>query len=74
MVRHWDSWIPNHPEFGSLRAWNANPDNVKDFFNNGVENSTTLAFNSGSDTATVRGSMRLIDEQLPFPNTDRTPN
>ena len=71
MVRHWDSWIPNHPEFGSLRAWNANPDNVKDFFNNGVENSTTLAFNSGSDTATVRGSMRLIDEQLPFPNTDR---
>ena len=37
MVRHWDSWIPNHPEFGTLRAWNPNPDNVKDFFNNGIE-------------------------------------
>ena len=71
MVRHWDSWIPNHPEFGTLRGWNPNPDNVKDFFNNGIENSTTLAFNSGSETASVRGSMRLIDEQLPFPNTDR---
>jgi len=71
LVRHWDSWIPNHPEFGTLRPWEANPDNVKNFFNDGIENSTTLAFNAGSDTASVRGSARLIDESLPFPNTDR---
>ena len=71
LVRHWDSWIPNHPEFGTLRPWEANPDNVRNFFNDGIENSTTLAFNAGSDTASVRGSARLIDESLPFPNTDR---
>ena len=71
LVRHWDSWIPNHPEFGTLRPWEANPDNVKNFYNDGIENSTTLAFNAGSDTASVRGSARLIDESLPFPNTDR---
>ena len=71
LVRHWDSWIPNHPEFGTLRPWEANPDNVRNFFNDGIESSTTLAFNAGSDTASVRGSARLIDESLPFPNTDR---
>ena len=71
LVRHWDSWIPNHPEFGTLRPWEANPDNVKNFFNDGIENSTTIAFNSGSDKASLRGSGRLINETLPFPNTER---
>ena len=71
LVRHWDSWIPNHPDFGTLRPWNPNPDNVKNFYNDGIENSTTLAFSSGSDTAALRGSARLINEELPFPNTER---
>ena len=71
LVRHWDSWIPNHPDFGTLRPWSPNPDNIRDFYNEGIENSTTLAFNSGSDNASVRGSARLVDETLPFPNTDR---
>ena len=32
MVRHWDSWIQGDPEFGKLRAFSAQPNNVKDFF------------------------------------------
>ena len=71
LVRHWDSWIPNHPDFGTLRPWSPNPDNVKDFYNEGIENSTTISFNSGSDNAAVRGSARLVDETLPMPNTER---
>ena len=37
MVRHWDSWIPGHPDFGVQRPWSPNPDNVKNFFDTGKE-------------------------------------
>ena len=42
LARHWDSWIPGHPEFGTVRPWEANPNNVKDFYDTGVENSTSF--------------------------------
>jgi len=71
LVRHWDSWIPNHPNFGEQRAWNPNPNNVKNFYESGIENSTSLAFASGTENTQVRGSLRLINETLPFPNTAR---
>ena len=73
IVNYWESpcsgngyyWY-NHPDFGTLRPWSPNPDNVKDFYNEGIENSTTISFNSGSDNAAVRGSARLVDETLPL--------
>ena len=37
----------------------------------GIENSTSLAFASGTENTQVRGSLRLINETLPFPNTSR---
>ena len=49
LVRHWDSWIPNHPEFGKLRPWEPNPDNVRNFFNTGINNITNLSFAKGGD-------------------------
>jgi TonB-dependent SusC/RagA subfamily outer membrane receptor len=71
LARHWDSWIPNHPNFGELRAWSPNPNNVKNFYESGIENSTSIAFATGTDNSQVRGSLRLINETLPFPNTAR---
>ena len=71
LVRHWDSWIPNHPDFGLQRAWNPNPNNVKNFYESGIENSTSLSFSAGNDASSIRSSIRLINETLPFPNTSR---
>ena len=36
LARHWDSWIPDHPNFGELRPWSDNPNNIKNFFETGV--------------------------------------
>ena len=43
LVRHWDSWIPGHPEFGQLRPWEPNPNNIRNFYDTGITNNTTLA-------------------------------
>ena len=71
LARHWDSWIPGHPEFGTTRPWSANPNNVKDFFDTGIENSTSLSFNAGGENYGMRTSVRFVDQSLPYPGTDR---
>jgi len=70
-VRHWDSWIPGHPDFGKQRGWNANPNNVKDFYNTGVESSTSISFNTGGENYGMRTSARFVEQTLPYPGTER---
>jgi TonB-linked SusC/RagA family outer membrane protein len=71
MVRHWDSWIQGDPEFGKLRAFEANPDNVKNFFNTGVVNNTSVSFAKGGDDYNVRMGLTNIDRTSVFPNSNR---
>ncbi len=71
MVRHWDSWIEGDAEFGKLRAFNANPDNVKDFYDTGVTNNTSLTFSKGGEGYNVRASLANIDRSAVSPNSDR---
>jgi TonB-linked SusC/RagA family outer membrane protein len=55
-VRHWDSYDPSDASnFGSTRAWQANPNNIRDFFRTGVLATNNIAF-SGANTL---GSFRL---------------
>ena len=35
-VRHWDSWVPNTPEFGELRPWTPRPNNIRNYFENAL--------------------------------------
>ena len=70
-VRHWDSWIVGDPEFGKLRPFSPNPDNVKNFFDTGVTNNTSLGFAKGGDDYTVRMSLINIDRTSVFPNSHR---
>ena len=71
MVRHWDSWIPGDPEFGQLRAFNPNPDNVKDFFDTGVVNNTTVDFTKGGEGYSIKGGLVNIDRTSVVPNSFR---
>lgn len=71
LARHWDSWIPGHPEFGTTRAWSPNPNNVKNFFETGIANSTSLSFAKGGEDFSVRATGRVNQSTLPIPNASR---
>lgn len=71
LVRHWDSWIPGSPEYGELRPWSANPDNVKNFFNTGITNNTSLSFSKGGDGYSVKANLRNVDIEGVMPNSSR---
>lgn len=57
MTRHWDSWFPGTPEYGELRPLNPNPDNQKDFFNTGVNQTHNVAISGGNDKSSFRLSV-----------------
>ncbi len=57
MTRHWDSWFEGTPEYGELRPLNPNPDNQKDFFNTGINQSHNIAISGGGEKANFRLSV-----------------
>jgi TonB-linked SusC/RagA family outer membrane protein len=71
LVRHWDSWIPGSSEFGELRPWSANPDNVKNFFDTGITNNTSLSFSKGGEGYSVKANLRNVDIEGVMPNSSR---
>ena len=71
LVRHWDSWIPGTPEYGELRPWSPNPDNVKNFFETGITNNTTFTFSKGGEGYNVKAVLRNVDIEGILPNTQR---
>jgi len=71
LARHWDSWIPGHPNFGELRPWSPNPNNVKNFFETGIKSTTSLSFGRGGDGYSFRATGRVSDNAIPVPNANR---
>ncbi|MCQ0111077.1 TonB-linked outer membrane protein, SusC/RagA family [Zhouia amylolytica] len=71
MVRHWDSWIVGDPEFGKLRPFSPNGSNVKDFYQTGSVNNTSLTFAKGGEDYSIRASIQNIDRKSVSPNSDR---
>jgi len=69
MVRHWDSWIPGDAEFGKLRPWSANPNNVKDFYRAGVTTNNSVSFSKGGEGYSIRASVNYIDQTLILDNS-----
>ncbi|MCK4561692.1 MAG: carboxypeptidase-like regulatory domain-containing protein, partial [Flavobacteriaceae bacterium] len=57
MVRHWDSWIEGDPEFGKLRAWEANPDGIRNFFQTGLTTNNSVSFAKGGEDFSIRSSI-----------------
>ena len=71
LARHWDSWIPNHPNFGEQRGWSPNPNNVKNFFETGMKSATSVSFGKGGDDYSFRATGRATQNALPVPNASR---
>jgi TonB-linked SusC/RagA family outer membrane protein len=71
LVRHWDSWVPNTPEFGELREWSAQPDNVRNFYDDAITNFVTLAFSKAGDDYNVRTTLSDLRANGIVPNSNR---
>ena len=70
LVRHWDSWEENTPEFGALREWSAQPDNVREFYEDAVTNFVTLAFSKAGDDYNIRTTLSDLRANGIVPNSN----
>lgn len=71
LVRHWDSWIVGDPEFGQLRPFSPQPNNVRDFYDTGLTNNTSVIFTKGGEDYSVRVNLTNINRTGVVPNSDR---
>ncbi|MWB95402.1 SusC/RagA family TonB-linked outer membrane protein [Flavobacterium sp. GA093] len=72
MVRAWNSWEEGTPEFGKLTPYSANPNNVKDFYNTGVTNRTSLSAGKGGEDYNINFGITKTSKEGVVPNTART--
>ena len=71
LVRHWDSWVENTPEFGELREWSPQADNVREFYEDAVTNFVTLAFSKAGDNYNIRTTLSDLRANGIVPNSNR---
>ena len=70
-VRHWDSWIEGDPEFGQLRPFSPNPDNIENFFRTGITNNTNLTLAKGGEDYSIRASIQRVGRESVIPGADQ---
>lgn len=70
-ARQYYSYYPEFPEFyGQATPWVAHPNNVRDFFELGVQNTNSIAFNGGNETGTFRLAYTNLNAQGIMPYSE----
>lgn len=69
LYRPWWSWNPNNPEFGQRIPLTAQPDNIKNFYNIGLNYTNQLALAGGNDHTNFRLSYRNLKQTGVIPNS-----
>lgn len=70
-VRQWYSYFPEIPEyFGQQTPWVAHPDNVRDFYNTGLQNTNSIALSGGNEKATFRAAYTNMNARGIMPNSE----
>src|SRR5690606_36635937 len=72
LVRHWDSWIPGDPEFGNMRPFSLNPNNIRNFYDTAMTIRTNLIFMKGGEGYNIRTSVTRTEKEGIMPHTRRT--
>lgn len=69
----WYSWFPDSPYYGETAKWEAQEDNIKDFYETGVTNKSTIAFNISNDRYSGRIALSKLDQSglLPYSTLDK---
>jgi TonB-linked SusC/RagA family outer membrane protein len=69
-VRQWYSYDPTIPEFfGQPTPWVAQPDNVRDFYNTGLQNTNSISLNGGNEKGTFRLGYTNLNARGIMPNS-----
>ncbi|TPE45233.1 SusC/RagA family TonB-linked outer membrane protein [Pontibacter mangrovi] len=71
----WYAWWPGseenpNPYFGQTAKYEAQPDNIKNFYDTGVTKKNTISFGGGNDKYNARLSYTNLDQQGITPYTD----
>ncbi len=66
-VRQWYSFYPDDPDFGRMTPWVARPNNIRDFYETGVNLSNNVALSAGGENVSARLSYTNLDQQGVFP-------
>ena len=66
-VRQWYSFYPDDPAYGQLTPWVAHPNNIRDFYETGVNLSNNVALSAGGEAISARLSYTNLDQQGVFP-------
>lgn len=69
LVRHWDSWAPDTPEFGVKRPWTQTPNDVDEFYEDALTSNTTLSFSKAAEDYNIRSTISYIDQNGIIPNS-----
>lgn len=68
-VRQWYSYDEVNGLFGETTPWEANPDNVENYFNTGTVFNTSVAFSQGGENFNYRASVKNVMEDGVYPNS-----
>jgi TonB-linked SusC/RagA family outer membrane protein len=70
-VRQYYSYYPEFPEFyNKTTPWEAHPDNVKDFYQLGIQNSNSIALTGGNEKGTFRLAYTNLNARGIMPNSE----
>ncbi|PAU94187.1 hypothetical protein CK503_08210 [Aliifodinibius salipaludis] len=50
----WYSWYPDSPYYGETQPWDASPNNIKNFYDTGVTNKSSIAVNYNTERSNTR--------------------
>ncbi|WP_426585107.1 SusC/RagA family TonB-linked outer membrane protein [Mucilaginibacter sp. R-33] len=70
----WYFWDPSNPDFGKLKPFVPQPNNVRDFYRTGVTYNTNAAFSKAADNYNFRVSYTNIDRTGITPNSNQKRN
>ena len=76
LVRQWYSYYPETiPEFaGEATPWEAHPDNIRNFFETGLQNTNSVALEGGNDLGTFRLGYTNLNTKGIMPNSNLNRN
>ncbi len=66
----WYAWQPESPYYGKTAKWEAQKDNIKDFYNTGVTKKNGLTVSGGTDNFNARFSYTNLNQSGIIPNSD----
>ncbi len=71
LVGQWDAFTPGTEGYGQLRPWSSNPDNIKDFFEQGVFVNNSLNIGKAGENYNINATISNSNRGGVLPNSDQ---